>query len=176
MQLFHVSEKSNIDVFHPRKPTRQDLDQTKALVWAINEKCLPNFLTPRDCPRVCYYAGPQTSDMDKQTYFTSKTCTHVIVIENAWLQRMINTQLYLYEFNTKYFTLQDENAGYYISERTQIPIKQIVVKDLFSELFKYQVELRVVDHLWDISDQIQKTTLNWSMCRMRFAKPKKENR
>lgn len=43
MRLFHVSEESDIQVFQPRLPTRTDLDLTKGLVWAIDEKCLPNF-------------------------------------------------------------------------------------------------------------------------------------
>nr|WP_249317049.1 DUF6886 family protein [Bacillus sp. FJAT-50079] len=46
MRLFHVSEESNIEVFHPRILSRTDVDQTKGLVWAINETCLPNFFTP----------------------------------------------------------------------------------------------------------------------------------
>lgn len=52
MRLFHVSEESNIEVFNPRTPTRNDLDKNVGLVWAIDEERLPNFLTPRDCPRV----------------------------------------------------------------------------------------------------------------------------
>ena len=48
MRLFHVSEESGIRVFEPRIPLRKDLDQTVGLVWAIDEKRLPNFLTPRD--------------------------------------------------------------------------------------------------------------------------------
>jgi len=43
------------------------------------------------------------------------------------------------------------------------------MENLFEELFKRHVEVRVVDSLWDIYDDIQKTTLNWSMCRMGFA-------
>ena len=39
MRLFHVSEESDIKVFEPRIPTREDLDQNKGLVWAINETC-----------------------------------------------------------------------------------------------------------------------------------------
>ncbi|WP_445491086.1 DUF6886 family protein [Niallia sp. 03133] len=63
MQIFHVSEENDIQVFHPRLPNRKDLDQTKGLVWAIEENCLPNFLTPRNCPRVCYHIGAITSDI-----------------------------------------------------------------------------------------------------------------
>lgn len=41
MRLFHVSEESNIQAFEPRIPTRDDLDKTVGLVWAIDEKgCL----------------------------------------------------------------------------------------------------------------------------------------
>ena len=57
MRLFHVSEESDISIFNPRTPIRVDLDKNVPLVWAIEEKCLPNFLTPRDCPRIGYYIG-----------------------------------------------------------------------------------------------------------------------
>ncbi|SFJ58730.1 MULTISPECIES: DUF6886 family protein [unclassified Bacillus (in: firmicutes)] len=174
MRIFHVSEENHIQVFYPRIPTREDLDPTKGLVWAINDQCLPNFLTPRNCPRVCYHVGPNTSEIDKQTYISSKSCSHVVVIENRWFETMKNTKLYLYEFDTKQFTLQDENAGYYVSETSQIPIAKLEVVDLFEELFKRNVELRLVNNLWDIFDEIQKTTLNWSMCRMGFAQPRFE--
>ncbi|MGE7948564.1 DUF6886 family protein [Lysinibacillus sp. NPDC093688] len=42
MRIFHVSEESDITVFHPRLPDRLDLDPEKGLVWAINDTCLPN--------------------------------------------------------------------------------------------------------------------------------------
>ncbi|MCK1998675.1 hypothetical protein MPH47_15835 [Psychrobacillus psychrodurans] len=82
---------------------------------------------------------------------------------------MQNTTLYLYEFNTTHFTLIDENAGYYISEQKQNPIKKIVISNPSKELSRRNVELLLVDNLWDISDEIQQTSLNWSMCRMSFA-------
>ncbi|GGA28979.1 GyrI-like domain-containing protein [Psychrobacillus lasiicapitis] len=169
MRLFHVSEESNIEFFEPRIPTRTDLDQTKGLVWAINEECLPNFLTPRNCPRVCYHVGPNTSEADKRTYFSSKSCPYVVAIEHKWFEVMQNTTLYLYEFNTLEFTLLDENAGYFISDKKQIPINKIKIDNLFTALFKRNIELRLVDSLWDLHEKIQKTTLNWSMCRMGFA-------
>nr|WP_249317050.1 DUF6886 family protein [Bacillus sp. FJAT-50079] len=85
---------------------------------------------------------------------------------------MKDTKLYLYEFASTHFTHLDENAGYYTSEITQIPIAKIEIEDIFAELFARRVELRIVDHLWDISDVIQKTTFHWSLCRMGFAKPR----
>jgi len=173
VRIFHVSEENDITVFHPRLPDRLDLDPEKGLVWAINEKCLPNFLTPRDCPRVCYHIGATTTEQDKRAFIASTQCSHVIVIESKWFETMKNTKLYLYEFDRNGFTLQDQNAGYYVSETTQFPIAKFEVENLFEELFKRNVELRVVDNLWDIYDEIQKTSFNWSMCRMRFAQPRK---
>ncbi len=110
MRIFHVSEESDIQVFQPRVPTRTDLDFTKGLVWAIDDKCLPNFFN-RNCPRVCFHSGANTTEIDKRTYLTSTSCTHVVVIEKKWFTRMKNTKLFLYEFDIKQFTLQDENAA-----------------------------------------------------------------
>lgn len=87
MRLFHVSEEENIEVFEPRLPSRNDLDKNVGLVWAIDEARLPNFLTPRDCPRVTYHINENTSEEDKQYYFTSTSVSHVIVLENRWLEK-----------------------------------------------------------------------------------------
>ncbi|KOY82951.1 hypothetical protein I6G82_11865 [Lysinibacillus macroides] len=170
MRLFHVSEDPTIQIFYPRLPARQDLDITKGLVWGINERCLPNYLTPRNCPRVCFHAGAQTTEQDKRNYLS--TASHVVVIERKWFEVLKNTKLYLYEFDSREFILQDDNAGYYTSERMQIPIATFEVDDLHKALLAWNVELQIVESLWEIHDEIQHTTLNWSMCRMRFAQPR----
>jgi hypothetical protein len=103
MRLFHVSEDGNINIFKPRKPSRIDMQKSHSLVWAINEKCLPNFLTPRYCPRITYYAEDTTTDLDKQKYFSSIQTAHVIAIEQDWFERMLNNTLYIYEFDMTEF-------------------------------------------------------------------------
>ena len=172
MRLFHVSEEANIEVFYPRSPERNDLDKTVGLVWAIDEKMLPNFLTPRDCPRVTYHIGNNTDEVDKRRFFTSSTIKHAVIIESDWFDKMKETTLYIYEFDISGFELQDEIAGYYVSKKTQVPIAKYKISDLFSELITRNVEIRVVDNLWDIADKVKSTTLNWSLCRMKNAKPK----
>ncbi|WP_054024794.1 DUF6886 family protein [Bacillus sp. FJAT-28004] len=169
MRLFHVSEESNITLFEPRIPSRKDLDQNKGLVWAINELCLPNFLTPRNCPRVTYHCNETTTDEHKMLYLSSKSINHVVAIEHKWFEIMRGTTLYLYEFDSDDFYGADKSAGYYVSEKTQIPINKITVNDLFGELIRRKVEVRMIDNLWDLSDKISKTSFNWSMCRMGFA-------
>ena len=78
MRLFHVSEESNIEVFYPRSPKRNDLDKTVSLVWAIDEERLPNFLTPRDCPRVAYHIGKNTTGTIKNDFLLH-------LLPNTWL-------------------------------------------------------------------------------------------
>ena len=174
MRLYHVSEDQTIECFIPRIPERKDLDQSIGLVWAIDEERLPNFLTPRDCPRVTYHIGINTTANDIKRYFTTPRLNHVVIIERKWFQTMKNTKLYLYEFDTSEFQLQDDVAGYYISTQTQIPIAKYRIDDLFQELFDRNVEVRIVDNLWSISDEIKRTTLNWSMCRMGNAQPRED--
>lgn len=174
MRLFHVSEEENIQIFEPRLPNRNDLDKTVGLVWAIDESRLPNFLTPRDCPRVAYYIGKKTTELDKKIYFTSSTVSHTLIIESTWFERMKNTTLYLYEFNVDDFVLQDDIAGYYVAKTTQIPKAKHQLNDLFSELLKRNVEIRIIDNLWDIANEVKASTLNWSLCRMGHAQAHKK--
>ncbi|WP_396631498.1 DUF6886 family protein, partial [Lysinibacillus sp. D4A3_S15] len=68
-------------------------------------------------PRVCFHAGSQTTEQDRQQYLT--TAPHVVIIERKWVEVLKSTRLYLYEFEGKGFTLQDENAGYSVSETAQ---------------------------------------------------------
>lgn len=170
MRLCHVSEEESIEIFHPRIPDRNDLDKTVGLVWAIDEQRLPNFLTPRDCPRVTYHIGKNTSESDKDRFFTSSTVNHVVAIEHDWFDRMRNTTLYLYEFDPSDFELQDEIAGYYVAKTAQKPIAKYKIDDLFAELTARNIEIRITDNLWKIADEVRSSTLNWSLCRMGNAK------
>lgn len=172
MRLFHVSEESDILEFLPRIPDRNDLDKSVGLVWAINEKCLPNFLTPRNCPRVAYHIAKNTTEQDKVKFFSSPKQTHVVIIEAKWFDIMKETTLYLYEFDTSDFVLQDDVAGYYVSKSTQKPIAKYKCNALFSELIKRNIEVRIVDNLWSIADEIKLSTLDWSLCRMGYAQPR----
>ncbi|MBQ3591271.1 MAG: hypothetical protein II979_04960 [Clostridia bacterium] len=169
MRLFHVSEEADIAVFHPRLPTRTDLDPTIGLVWAIDETHLPNFLTPRDCPRVTYHVTENTTAEDRACFFTMNSCTWAVAIESGWFRRMLDTTLYLYEFDPAGFRLQDPVAGYYVSTQTQIPAAKHTCPDLFDALFSRGVEVRLVDQLWDLASAVQQSSLGWSLCRMKNA-------
>ena len=168
LRLFHVSEESDISAFIPRTPKRRDMDASVPLVWAISENRLVNFLTPRDCPRVCYHRT-EHANADDLSLFSSFDTKSVVAIESAWFERMRSVQLYLYEFDPKNFRLQDACAGYYVSEKTETPVSVTIVKDVFSCLFSLKTEIRILENLWPLADRVMKTGLDWSLCRMKNA-------
>ena len=59
-RLYHVSETAGLQDFEPR-PDRAG----NATVWAITDARLHNYLLPRDCPRVTFFALPTTTDDDR---------------------------------------------------------------------------------------------------------------
>lgn len=169
LRLFHVSEESNIKQFVPRIPYRKDMDQSKGLVWSLTEASLPNWLTPRDCPRVGYRVTDETTIDDISKFFSSSS-QHCVSIEHAWYERMANTTLYVYEFDASNFYF-DETAGFYVSDQTEIPIAVVKYDNLFEEQFKRNVEVRMVNNLWKLAEEVRISSLKWSLCRMGNAQP-----
>src|ERR1041385_7989566 len=119
-RLFHVSDLPGIDLFDPRDVTEQSGAGGKA-IWAIDEEHLPNYLLPRDCPRVCFTASSGTSAEDHARYMTSNT-SRIIAIEWDWYERVRTGVLYNYQLPDRTFTLFDANAGYYISREAVVPL------------------------------------------------------
>ena len=118
--------------------------------------------------------GKNTSVSDRRRFFMSPTTSFAIVIESKWFDRMRNTTLYLYEFDIADFQLLDDVAGYYVAKTAQIPIAKYRLDDLFTELIKHNVEIRVTVNLWNFAAEVKESTLNWSLCRMRNAQPRIE--
>lgn len=170
MRLFHVSEEANIEVFIPRIPYREDMDKSKGLVWSLTEEHLPQFLTPRDCPRVTYRISEKTTQYDIEKFFCS-SARYCIAIEHGWYERMADTTLYVYEFNPANFYF-DEQAGFYVSDQTETPIAVTRYDDLFEELFKRNIEIRMINNLWAFADSVKNSTLQFSICRMINAQPR----
>ena len=172
MRLFHVSEEGTIERFVPRIPTRQDMDKSKGLVWALTERSLPTWLTPRDCPRVGYYVIEGTTQADIHKFFSSSS-RHCVAIEHGWFERMRTTTLFVYEFDPSNFYF-DEAAGFYVSDKTETPIDMVAYDDLFAEQFRRNVEVRLLCNLWQIADAVKSSTLQSSLCRMINAKPRSD--
>jgi hypothetical protein len=166
LRLLHVSEDPAIGAFHPRPSSVAP--EAGPIVWAIAESHLPNYLLPRDCPRVTFGVCESTSDADRHR-FGVKDDHRVVVIESAWLRRVLACVLYLYELPLDAFELWDEAAGYWVSPQPVVPVSVTVVSDLPSAITERRGELRVVHRLWSLHDAVAQSTLQFSMIRIRNA-------
>ncbi len=169
VRLFHVSEEPGITEFHPR-PSPQKYEGIKGnVVFAISDEMLHNYLLPRECPRVTFYAKADSKQIDIQTFIRNSKKKYIVNIEGSWLGRIKQTDLYLYELPTETFSLLDEGAGYYVSYEIVKPISVLIVHDLLAEVVKSDVELRVLSSLKQLAFEVSKSTLQFSIIRMRNA-------
>jgi len=126
--LFHVSEEPDIKQFHPRESQFvQD-----PVVWAIDEDHLRNYLLPRECPRVTFYAGHETTSADVERFLGSSTV--VVAVESAWLDRLRSCRLYCYQLPPETFECIDECAGYFVSRTSVVPTSVEVVLNWTADL------------------------------------------
>ena len=172
IRLFHVSETPDTKVFEPRSPTREDLDPNSRMVWAIAEDKIRNYLLPRDCPRVTFYATRESSPRDVERLMGYGGAKAVVAVESKWLPRILETVLYVYEFDPAGFVLEDEIAGYYIATTPQKPVAVTRVDNIPGELLKQPVELRIMPNLWGLRDEVVQSTLGFSIIRMANATPR----
>ena len=174
MRLFHVSEEPDIQQFVPRShPTWPDL---APVVWAIGETHLRNYLLPRDCPRVTFYALAGSSEADVQRYLDNDRKKVRVVVEGDWLERIRAAKLYVYELAEESFAVANEGAGYYHARRPVDPVKRHEISDLIKAIKDQGTEFETLPNLWELSDQIVTSTLQFSMIRMRNAKSRPDGR
>ncbi|RCW50365.1 DUF6886 family protein [Paenibacillus prosopidis] len=96
----------------------------------------------------------------------------MIVVENDWLDRIRNTELYVYTFAEDGFELFEEakTAGYYISKQEITPSKVELVGDPLGKILAEKVELRFTPDLYPIRDKVISSSLDFSIIRFRNAK------
>jgi hypothetical protein len=168
MMLFHISEDAVIERFEPR-----DVEGNgDGLVWAIDADRLRNYLVPRDCPRVTYYANQDSSRDDVERFLGSSAS--VMAVEHAWWERLRSARLYCYQLPLDTFECRDECAGYFVSRAPVTPIDVRVVDDCLGELLVRGVEVRLLPNLWHLHDAVVASTLQFSIIRMRNALPRSE--
>ncbi|MGC4037631.1 MAG: hypothetical protein QM764_16845 [Chitinophagaceae bacterium] len=165
--LYHISDNPKIKVFEPLPATFYNGLLGQDVVWAISEKMLHNYLLPRNCPRVTFYAGPDTTEADKQKFFGSSTAHYVVVVESKWLVPIQREVLYCYEFPTTDFKSFDECAGYYISHKSVTPIAAKPIYNLMEHMLQRNVELRFMPSIVALGEEVKKSTLQFSLIRMK---------
>ena len=143
-------------------------------MWAVNDERLHNYLLPRDCPRVTFYAGPRTSAEDRKRFLGLSPA--VVAIESAWFERMRACRLFCYHLPGDTFSCHDETAGYFVSRITVKPTAVECIDELMSALLRRGVELRVLPGLGSLRDAVVASTLEFSIIRWRNALPEKATR
>ncbi|MEJ2130592.1 MAG: hypothetical protein P8Y95_02980 [Gammaproteobacteria bacterium] len=170
-RIFHVSEESGIELFEPRV-ARDGM----AYVWTVGESRLQNYMFPRDCPRVTFYASEDTSEYDQARLLGNTGARFVLAIEQSWLPAMLDTALYVYEFDPEGFEqyLPASGAGYYVSEKPERPIACREVRTPIAALMDFDVELRVMPSLWQLREAVIHSSVGFSIIRFRNAAPPPE--
>lgn len=172
LRLFHVSEAPGLKTFDPRPVSSPDSGVAGEAVWAIDEIHLPNYLLPRDCTRVAFRISEKTTDGDKKRFFLSSLASHVIALESDWMARIEACRLHVYEFSPTRFELADAGAGYYVSRSVETAISSLTICDVLSEVRKRNVEVRFMQDLWALRDDVVESSLEFSIIRFRNAQPK----
>ncbi len=172
LRLYHVSDRPGIRLFDPRPAA--DADEGGGIVWAIDERHLHNYLLPRDCPRVTFYALPESDPEDVDRLMGPGGARFVVAVENRWLVRIRDTALYLYEMDSRDFAAQDAGAGYCVSRQATVPLAETRIDDILGALAERDVELRVMPSLWGLREAVIHSSLQFSIIRMRNAHPPPE--
>jgi hypothetical protein len=168
--LYHFSEDPSLARFEPRiTPTSATQEE---LVWAVAPERAYLYYFPRDCPRVSFYAGPQTNAADRERFLGLSTASQICAIEAEWLARLRETRLYRYEFASEGFELMDECAGYWTSRQPVEPLRMEPVGDLLAAHAAASTELRIMPSLWPLYEAVIASTLQFSIIRWRNAAPR----
>jgi hypothetical protein len=168
--LFHISEESDIKLFEPRESQYVQ----EPVVWAIDSDHVRNYLLPRECPRVTFYAGRETTSADVERFLGSSLA--VVAVESGWLDRLRSCRLYCYHVPSETFECIDECAGYFVSRRSVVPTSVEPIDDPIAELLTRGVELRFVPSLWALRDAVAVSSLQFSFIRMRNALSQSDDR
>lgn len=164
--LFHISDDADIARFDPR-PSEYTADP---VVWSIDADHLRNYLVPRDCPRVTFYAGRQTTPADRERFLGASQA--VVAVEQSWLDRLRTARMFCYHLPPDTFECIDRSAGYFVSRLPVVPTRVDVIDDTVAELRRRNVELRIERNLWRLRDAVAASSLMFSIIRMRNAQPR----
>lgn len=96
----------------------------------------------------------------------------MVAIESGWFERLQSCRLYCYHLPAQTFECIDECAGYFVSRVPVVPTAVEVFEDPIAQLLRQGVELRLLPDLWLLRDAVISSTLQFSVIRMRNARPR----
>jgi hypothetical protein len=167
MRLYHFSEDPGIRVFEPHVPAHRAGDGLQPLVYAIDDAHAVMYCFPRDCPRACFWPGPQTTAADRDRWFAGVGARMVIAVEAAWLDAIRSCTLYRYELPPASFALADAVAGHWVSREPVRPLAVEPVGDLLAAVAAGGAELRLTPSLRELWPALVRSTMCFSGTRLR---------
>src|SRR4051794_4232439 len=168
--VYHFSEEPNIGVFHPRPPLAHP--DVEPLVWAIDAHHAPLYWFPRDCPRVTFWAGPETAQEVIERFLGQSAAARVHAIECGWLERVRTARVYVYRFPSAAFEPLADADGHWVSRGTMVPLAVEPVGDLLARHADAEIELRITPSLWPLHAAVVPSGLRFSSVRLRNAAPR----
>ena len=163
-ELWHVSEDTAIEVFHPHHNELHALDEP--LVWAVDTRYWWLYWFPRDCPRACFNATGDTTGEDVRRWLDGDRDRRVAVIETCWLERVRRAEVYAYRVPEETFEPWDK---FFVSRETVVPLEVVELGDLLAQHAEAGNELRIAPCLYPLWDRVIESTLDFSGIRLRNA-------
>jgi hypothetical protein len=154
MALYHFSENADIALFRPHIAKTSAI-RDEALVWAIDAWHAPMYFVPRDCPRVCFWAGQNTTIEDRKRWLPVPEPRFVMVVETSWLERIRVTAVYRYTLPEASFVPVGNARGTYISRETVTPVRVEPVGNLLEAIASADVQLRELARIGPLWKQLE---------------------
>lgn len=163
--LYHVSEEPGIARFDPRPATGVEWP----VVWAIGDERLHNYLLPRDCPRVTFFAGPRTSPTTRNdgsatrepSSRSNRRGSIAPAARDCSATRCRPRRSRSSPARPPIFIAANRSCRRAL--RSSTTAAAIVARG---------VEFRPVESLWPLHDAVASSTLSYSIIRMRNAAPR----
>jgi hypothetical protein len=76
--VLHLSHEGAIREFIPRPSPSRLHDDRPPMVWGIDSRLQHNYLFPRECPRVTFYAGPASMSEDIERFMGTTTARYAV--------------------------------------------------------------------------------------------------
>lgn len=166
MRLFHVSDEGPFASMSPRPSPPGTAWEGRHLVWAVDEEHLPNYLLPRQCPRVCWVPPGRGHPL------LGSPAARVVAVETGWADVLGRAGLVVHELDPDGFGPLDADAGYWGSERVASVRDAYRVEDSVAALAERAVELRLTPTLWPYVDAVVDAAAEFSAVRLRNAEPR----
>jgi hypothetical protein len=165
VSVWHVSDDGSIDRFEPR--ANPEHDSPDSLVWAIDDRHVPAYWFPRECPRGTFWAIATTSDDDVDRFLSGDRARRVHAIQGDWLDRFRRARVFAYRLPDEPFVPYGRAAGYVVSSEAVEPLEVIELDDLLGRHAAAGIELRIVPDLRGLWERVIESTLEFSGIRLR---------